>query len=151
MFLITSLINLNKIYISSDHAGFKLKEKIKSSFKKKKLRVIDLGPINDNSVDYPDFAKKLAKCVSKNKKNRGILVCGSGVGMSIAANKVKNIRAALCYSIENTKLSRLHNDANIMAIGSRLISVKLALNCVNIFLKTRFESGRHLRRVKKIK
>ena len=110
-----------------------------------------MGPSNDNSVDYPDFAKKLAKSVAKSKKNRGILVCGSGVGMSIVANKVKNIRAALCYSIENTKLSRLHNDANIIALGSRLISAKLALNCVNIFLKTRFESGRHLRRVKKIK
>ena len=151
VYLITNLINLNKIYISSDHAGFKLKEKIKSFLKKKKLKIFDLGPNNDKSVDYPDYAKKLAKTVAKNKHNRGILVCGSGVGMSMSANKVKNIRAALCYSIENTKLSRLHNDANIIALGSRLISAKLALNCVNIFLKTRFESGRHLRRVKKIK
>ena len=150
VYLTTNLINLNKIYISSDHAGFKLKEKIKSFLKKKKLKIFDLGPGGDNSVDYPDYAKKLAKNVAKNKKNRGILVCGSGVGMSIAANKVRNIRAALCYSLKNTKLSRLHNDANIIALGSRLISAKLALNCVNIFLKTRFESGRHLRRVKKI-
>ena len=79
------------------------------------------------------------------------MVCGSGVGMSMTANKVKNIRAALCYGIENTKISRLHNDANIIALGSILISAKLALNCVNIFFKTKFESGRHLRRVKKIK
>ena len=149
--LITNLIDLNKIYISSDHAGFKLKQKIISYLKKKKFRIFDLGPSNDSSVDYPDYAKKLAKIVGKNKKNRGILVCGSGVGMSMSANKVKNIRAALCYSIKNTKLSRLHNDANIISLGSRLISAKLALNCVNIFLKTRFESGRHLRRVKKIK
>ena len=102
VFLITNLTNLNKIYISSDHAGFKLKEKIKSSLNKKKLKIFDLGPSNDNSVDYPDYAKKLAKAVAKNENNRGILVCGSGAGMSMSANKVKNIRAALCYSIKNT-------------------------------------------------
>ena len=115
-----------------------------------KIDLKKMRPKNFNSYLYKSV-EKLAKNVAKSKKNRGILVCGSGVGMSIVANKVKNIRAALCYSIENTKLSRLHNDANIIALGSRLISAKLALNCVNIFLKTRFESGRHLRRVKKIK
>ena len=141
---------MNKIYISSDHAGFKLKEKIKYSLKKKKLKIFDLGPSDDNSVDYPDFAKKLAKSVAKSKKNRGILVCGSGVGMSIVANKVKNIRAALCYSIENTKLSRLHNDANIIALGSRLTKKSLSLKLVEAFLKTKFEGGRHLKRIKKI-
>ena len=99
VYLITNLINLNKIYISSDHAGFKLKEKIKYSLKKKKLKIFDLGPSNDNSVDYPDFAKKLAKSVAKSKKNRGILVCGSGVGMSMVANKVKNIRALIFLTL----------------------------------------------------
>ena len=94
--------------------------------------------------------KKLAYKVAKNKTSFGILVCGSGTGMAMAANKVKNIRAAVCYNAKNTKLSRLHNNANIITVGSRLISKNLALKLVNIFLKTKFESGRHLRRIKKI-
>ena len=112
---------------------------------------MNLGPFNNNSVDYPVFAKKLAKKVSKNKTNFGVLVCGSGTGMAMAANKVKNIRAAVCYNVKNTKLSRLHNNANIITVGSRLTSKNLALKLVNIFLKTKFEGGRHLRRIKKIK
>jgi len=141
---------LKKIFISSDHAGFKLKEYIKSFLKKKKYSFIDLGPDNDNRVDYPDYAHSLSKKVKINKNNRGILVCGSGMGMNIAANRHKNIRAAQCYNVKSTKLSRLHNDANIITLGSRLISKKNALNCVSIFLKTKFEGGRHLKRIKKI-
>ena len=141
---------MKKIFISSDHAGFKLKEDIKISLKKKKLKFEDLGPINDNKVDYPDYAHKLAKKVKINKNNVGILVCGSGTGMNIAANKHKNVRAAQCFNAKSTKLSRLHNDANIITLGSRLISKKNALKFVSIFLNTNFNGGRHLKRVKKI-
>ena len=141
---------MKKIFISSDHAGFKLKEYIKSFLKKKKYSFIDLGPDNDNRVDYPDYAHSVAKKVKINKNYRGILVCGSGMGMNIAANRHKNIRAAQCYNVKSTKLSRLHNDANIITLGSRLLSKKNALNCVSIFLKTRFEGGRHSKRIKKI-
>ena len=141
---------MKKIFISSDHAGFKLKEDIKILLKKKKLKFEDLGPINDDRVDYPDYAHKLAKKVKINKNNVGILVCGSGTGMNIAANKHKNVRAAQCFNAKSTKLSRLHNDANIITLGSRLISKKNALKFVGIFLKTGFNGGRHLKRIKKI-
>ena len=141
---------MKKIFISSDHAGFRLKEIIKIYLNKKKLNYYDLGPNNENSVDYPDFAHKLARKVKIRKENIGILVCGSGTGMSIAANKHKNIRAAQCFNLKSTKLSRLHNDANIITLGSRLLTKKNALNCVGIFLKTNFEGGRHKKRIIKI-
>ena len=112
--------------------------------------MLDLGAKDTNSVDYPDYAHLLSKKMKKNKNQFGILVCGSGLGMSMAANKHKYIRAALCYNIKSTKLSRLHNDANVMAIGSRLIKKNVALKCVGAFLKTNFSGGRHLRRIKKI-
>ena len=139
-----------KIFISSDHAGYNLKNQIFDKLKKKNYKITNLGPFSEKSVDYPIFAKKLATKVSKNKTSFGILVCGSGTGMAIAANKVKNIRAAVCYNMKNTKLSRLHNNANIITVGSRLTSKNLALKLVSIFLKTKFEGGRHLRRIKKI-
>jgi ribose 5-phosphate isomerase B len=141
---------LKKIFISSDHAGFKLKEEIKSHLLKKKLYFQDLGPFNDDRVDYPDYAHKVARKVKANKSNVGILVCGSGMGMNIAANRHKNIRAAQCFNLKSTKLSRLHNDANIITLGSRLLTKKLAINCVNTFLNTKFEGGRHSKRIKKI-
>jgi ribose 5-phosphate isomerase B len=141
---------LKQIFISSDHAGFKLKEEIKSHLSKKKLSFQDLGPFNDDRVDYPDYAHKVARKVKANKSNVGILVCGSGMGMNIAANRHKNIRAAQCFNLKSTKLSRLHNDANIITLGSRLLNKKLALSCVNIFLNTKFEGGRHTKRIKKI-
>ena len=150
MYWIINLINLKKIFISSDHAGFKLKEDIKISLKRKKLKFEDLGPENDNKVDYPDFAHKLARKVRVSKNHVGILVCGSGTGMNIVANKHKNVRAAQCFNLKSTKLSRLHNDANIITLGARLISKKNALKFVNIFLNTNFNGGRHLKRVKKI-
>ena len=141
---------MKKIFISSDHAGFNLKEQIKNRFKKKYI-FQDLGT-NDSkkSVNYPDYAHKLCKKVANNYKNMGILVCGSGMGMSMAANKHKKIRAAVCYSIKNTKLSRLHNNANIITLGSRLIKKNIAFKCIEIFLNTKFEGGRHLKRVRKI-
>jgi ribose 5-phosphate isomerase B len=141
---------LKKIFISSDHAGYKLKELIKNYLSKKKIKFVDLGPNNNKRVDYPDFAHILAKKVKTKKYNMGILICGSGIGMNIAANKHKNIRAAQCYNSESAKLSRLHNDANIITLGSRLLTKKNALNCVGVFLKTKFEGGRHSKRIKKI-
>ena len=141
---------MKKIFISSDHAGYKLKEAIKLHLTKKKLSFQDMGPYNDNRVDYPDYAHKVARRVKQNKNNVGILVCGSGTGMNIAANKHKNVRAAQCFNTKSTKLSRLHNDANIITLGARLISKKNALKFVNIFLNTNFDGGRHLKRVKKI-
>ncbi len=141
---------MKKIFISSDHAGFKLKESIKDYLKNKKIKFKDLGPKDDDSVDYPDYAHKVAKKVKLNKSNVGILVCGSGTGMNIAANKHKKIRAAQCFNLKSTKLSRLHNDANIITLGSRLITKKNALKFISIFLNTKFEGGRHLKRVKKI-
>ncbi len=141
---------MKKIFISSDHAGFKLKEDIKKYLSMKKFEFNDLGPNNEDKVDYPDYAHKVANKVKKNKDNIGILVCGSGTGMNITANKHKNIRAAQCFNLKSTKLSRLHNDANIITLGSRLLTKKNALNCVGIFLKTKFEGGRHKKRVKKI-
>ena len=141
---------MKKIFISSDHAGFKLKEAIKSYLSNKKLLFTDMGPFNEGRVDYPDYAHKVAKRVKLNKNNVGILVCGSGMGMNIAANRHKNIRAAQCFNLKSTKLSRLHNDANIITLGSRLLNKKLALTCVIAFLNTKFEGGRHLKRIKKI-
>jgi len=140
---------LKKIYIASDHAGFKLKNNILSKFSKNK-KIIDLGPNSSISVDYPDYAKKLSKKIASDKSSFGILICGSGMGMAITANKIKNVRAALCYSNKNTKLSRLHNNANIITLGERLISKNKAINLIKIFLGTKFEGGRHLRRIKKM-
>ena len=143
-------IKLTRVIIASDHAGFKLKEEIKKFLISKREKVLDLGTNNNHSVDYPDYAHLLSKRILKAKDQFGILVCGSGAGMSMAANKHKNIRAALCYDVKSTKLSRLHNNANVMAIGARLIKKNVALRCVNIFLKTNLDGGRHLRRIKKI-
>ena len=141
---------MKKIFISSDHAGYKLKQEIKKKFKNK-FDFFDLGTDNSEvSVNYPDYAHKLCKKVSNNNKNIGILVCGSGIGMSMAANRHKKIRAAVCYSVKNTKLSRLHNNANIITLGSRLIKKNTAFKCIAAFLNTKFEGGRHTIRVKKI-
>ena len=150
VFWITGLISLKKIFLSSDHAGYKLKELIKIDLDKKNIRYSDLGPYNDSKVDYPDYAHKVAKKVETNNNHAGILICGSGMGMNIAANKHKNIRAAQCFNLKSTRLSRLHNDANIITLGSRLLTKKNALKCVGVFLSTKFEGGRHLKRIKKI-
>ena len=141
---------MKKIFISSDHAGYNLKEQIKKRFKKKYF-FYDMGTEDSKiSVNYPDYAHKLCKKVAKNSKNMGILICGSGMGMSMAANRHKKIRAAVCYSIKNTKLSRLHNNANIITLGSRLTKKNIAFKCIDIFVNTKFEGGRHKKRVKKI-
>ena len=139
-----------KICIASDHGGFNLKESIKDYLIKKNISIIDLGPYENQTVDYPDYAKKLANRIKTKKSDIGILVCGSGTGMAISANKIKTIRAAVCYNVKSTRLSREHNNANIIALGARLTSRKLALKLVDIFLRTKFEGGRHLKRVNKI-
>ena len=149
-FLIIILIRLKKIFISSDHAGYHLKEYIKIFLKKKRLIFFDLGPRNTKRVDYPIYAHKVARKVKTNKNHKGILVCGSGTGMCITANKHKNIRAAQCFSLKSTKLSRLHNDANIITLGSRLLSKKNACSYINVFLNTKFEGGRHQNRIRRI-
>ena len=147
---INTKMNIKRVFLASDHAGFLLKKMIIKFLKKKGINILDLGPKNENSVDYPDYAHLLAKKVSKEKSNIGILVCGSGIGMSMTANRHKNIRAALCYNVRSAKLSRKHNNANVMTIGSRLTKKNVALKSVKAFLDTKFEGGRHLRRVKKI-
>ena len=143
-------ILFSKICIGSDHAGYDLKEKIKDFLINKDIPVIDLGPFTDVSVDYPDFAKKVAKRVLLKKSDAGILVCGSGTGMAITANKFKGIRAAQCYSKISTILSRQHNNANIICLGSRVLKNKEAFDFVNFFLFTKFVAGRHKKRVNKI-
>ena len=139
-----------KICIASDHAGFKVKDQIKNYLIKNHISIIDLGPNEDTSVDYPDFAKKVSRRIMQRKSDGGILICGSGTGMAISANKTKGIRAAVCYNTASTRLSRLHNNANIIAIGSRLTKKTGILKLIKIFLSTKFERGRHLRRVNKI-
>ena len=139
-----------KICISSDHAGYVLKEKIKDYLISKSISVIDLGPHSESPVDYPDYAKKVAIRLSLKKSDAGILVCGSGTGMAITANKFKGIRAAQCYSKLSTILSRQHNNSNIICLGSRMIKYKEAFKYVTYFLNTKFESGRHQKRISKI-
>ncbi len=133
--------------ISSDHAGFDLKQKIKDYLVKKKFKVIDCGPLSNNSVDYPDYAKKLVKKISTSKY--GILICGTGIGMSIVANRYKKVRASLVFDKKTAKLAREHNNSNVLVLGSRVTNEINALNIVNIFFKTKFLKGRHARRVKK--
>ena len=139
-----------KVCISSDHAGFDYKDFIKDFLIKKNISVIDLGPAEKKSVDYPDFAKKVTKRIISKKSEIGILICGSGTGMSISANKIKGIRAAVCFNQKSTYLCRSHNDANIICIGSRLTNKKDIKKIITIFLNTKFEGGRHGRRIRKI-
>ena len=116
----------------------------------KNISIFDLGPIDVTSVDYPDYAKKVSNRIKSKKSDIGILVCGSGTGMAISANKTKDIRAAVCYNVKSTRLSRLHNNANIICLGSRLTKKNIAFKLMTVFLNTKFEGGRHLRRIKKI-
>ena len=141
---------MKTIFIASDHAGYYLKKAIIKKYSKK-LKIMDMGTNNSKkSVNYPEYAHKVCSKVLKKKSNIGVLVCGSGMGMAMSANKHKKIRAALCYSVKNAKLSRLHNDANIITLGSRLTSTNIAFNCLNAFFNTKFEGGRHKKRVKSI-
>lgn len=137
------------IYIASDHAGFKLKNLIISDYLfKKGFRFKDLGPKNDNSVDYPKFAKKLCKKI--NTQSIGILICGTGIGVSIAANRFKHIRASLCHNVQTAKITRKHNNSNVICLQGRPFVKKNIFAMLNVYLKTEFEGGRHLRRVKQL-
>ena len=140
----------NKIFLSSDHAGFELKEKIKSFLIDNNFEYEDLGCSSLEPVDYPDFAKLLSKKIKDKNNSKGILFCGTGIGISMAANRFPHIRAALCTSVEMASKSRKHNDANVLALGGRILEEKLALEIVKVFLQTDFEAGRHSSRVDKI-
>ena len=140
-----------KIAIGSDHAGYKLKEEIKTFLKRKKIAVRDFGTTSEESCDYPDFAYPAAKAVAAGKFDRGILICGSGVGMTIVANKVAGIRAVNAYDIEIAKQSRLHGDCNVLCLAGRKMKREKALKIVDVWLKTPFSNEeRHLRRLRKI-
>lgn len=139
------------IIIGSDHAGYKLKELIKGYLSEIGENYNDLGTNSEESCDYPVFAEKVAKEVVNAGNARGILVCGSGIGVSIAANKVNGVRAALCMNMELAEMSRRHNDANILCLGARYIDFEAAKSIIKIFLSTEFEGGRHERRVQEIK
>lgn len=139
-----------KIALGADHAGFELKEYIKKMLLEKNIHVIDVGTEGETSVDYPDFALKVALLVSSKEVNRGILVCGTGIGMSIVANKVKGIRASLVQDIYTAIQSRKHLDANVLALGGRITGKGLAEEIVRVWLETPFEGGRHQRRIEKI-
>jgi len=141
-----------RIAIGADHAGYKLKEKIKLLLIKEEINYQDLGAYNENHADdYPDWGMKVAEAVAQGKYARGILICGTGIGMCLAANKVPGIRATPCYSLTTARLSREHNDSNILVLGSRIISVQLAKMIVKEWLKTKFKGGRHQRRLEKIR
>lgn len=139
-----------KIAIAADHAGFELKEIIKEYLKKSGNEVTDFGTNTTESVDYPDFAVPASRSVASGESDRGILICGSGQGMAISANKIKGIRAALCNDLHSAKMSRLHNDSNVLAIGGRILSTDIAVEIVKTWLETGFEGGRHQRRVDKM-
>lgn len=138
------------VFIASDHAGFKLKEFIKQYFKARDLEIVDLGVEGTNSVDYPDFAQILCKKVLQDSSNRGILICGSGIGMSISANRFKGIRAALCTSAYMAQITRKHNDANVLCLGARISGEGEVESMLEAFLYTAFEGGRHSIRIEKI-
>ena len=139
---------MNEILIASDHAGYKLK-KILIQELQGEIKFDDLGPFSEDSVDYPDYARKLSKKIDLQKDLLGVLICGSGIGMSMVANRFKNVRAALCMNNKMSILARQHNNANILVLGSRLISEQEAIKCLLVFLKTNYEGGRHQARLDK--
>ena len=143
--------NKAKIVLGSDHGGFELKESIKQHLEKEGYTVEDKGCFSHDSCDYPDIGYLVAQSVGNGSYEKGILICTSGIGMSMVANKVKNVRAALCYNEEAAKLSRAHNDANLLVLGSRFVSKKDSEAVIRAFFETSFEGGRHCRRVEKIK
>lgn len=142
---------MEKIVIGSDHGGFKLKEKLKSFLGGLGYEIKDVGCFNKESCDYPEFAYRAAREVSVGKFAKGILICKSGIGNSIAANKLKGVRAALCYNLKAARLSRLHNDANLLVLGALFVKPALAKRMARIWLNTKFEGGRHSRRLRQIK
>lgn len=138
------------VAIAADHAGFDLKEVLKAELTALGYAALDLGTAGPQSVDYPDFASALAQALAEGRASRGVLVCGTGIGISIAANRHRNVRAALCHDGLAARLARAHNDANVLALGARLIGVEVAKDCLRVFLSTPFEGGRHAGRVAKL-
>ena len=141
--------NTTPLVIGSDHAAYDLKEKIKAFLVEQSMDVEDVGCFSENSVDYPDYGIKVASLVSSGEFSRGILLCGTGIGMSMVANKFSHVRAALCSDLFSAIMSRRHNDSNILVLGGRVIGDVLALEIVRVWLETPFEGGRHLRRLAK--
>jgi ribose 5-phosphate isomerase B len=150
LFQVNPGMSSETIAIASDHGGYELKTSLIKEIEAKALKVIDLGTHSLESVDYPDFADAMAQTIRSGKASRGVLLCGSGIGISIAANRYPELRAALVHDGLTARLSRQHNDANILVMGGRLIGPELAKDCLDIFLKTEFEGGRHARRVAKM-
>lgn len=142
---------MKTIFIASDHAGFALKEKLKPFLERKGLKVRDLGAYSDQRCDYPQFAASLAKEISREKFKRGILICKSGIGDSIVANRFPGVRAALCYNLKAARLSREHNDSNVLVLGSAFVSQNLAKRIIDVWLNSEFKGGRHQRRLNQIK
>lgn len=142
---------MKEIVIASDHAGFVLKEKVKPYLKKKGLKIKDLGACSKERCDYPGFAYSLAKEISNGRFKSGILICKSGIGNSIVANKLPRVRAALCYNVKAARLSREHNDSNVLVLGSAFVSAKTAKKIIGVWLGTEFQGGRHRRRLNQIK
>ncbi|MDJ0942857.1 MAG: ribose 5-phosphate isomerase B [Kiloniellales bacterium] len=138
------------IALASDHAGFALKTALKDELERQGYEVLDLGTHGTESVDYPDFGHAMGQALEAGRAGRGVLVCGSGIGISIAANRHGGVRAALCHDETSARLARAHNDANVLALGARLIGPEVAKNCLQVFLETEFEGGRHVGRVAKL-
>jgi ribose 5-phosphate isomerase B len=139
-----------RVYLGSDHAGFEMKEALKPYFERRGVELVDVGCDSEDSVDYPEYAHKVATAVGSGEADRGVLVCGSGIGMSMAANKVEGVRAAMVTDPELARMMRLHNDANVVTLGGRYIPQELAEEILGAFFETDFEGGRHQRRVDKI-
>lgn len=138
------------IALASDHAGYALKTELKEELERQGLEVLDLGTHGPESVDYPDFGHAMGQALEEARAQRGVLVCGSGIGISIAANRHPGVRAALCHDETSARLARAHNDANVLALGARLIGPEVAKSCLAVFLATDFEGGRHAKRVAKL-
>jgi len=139
-----------KVVLASDHRGYQLKDSLKKFLEERKIEFLDVGTFSADSVDYPDFAMLAAEKVSHGDYERGILICGSGIGMCVVANKFPGIRAAVCHDIAAVEMSRKHNDSNMLGLGADVINEELARKILQVWLETKFEGGRHLRRIQKI-
>lgn len=138
------------IAIAADHAGYELKETLAKDLAGMGHRVLDLGTDGPASVDYPDYANAVAKAIETGEASRGVLICGSGIGIAMAANRHRSLRAAPCHDVTSARLARAHNDANVLSLGARFIGIEVARDCLRVFLSTEFEGGRHQRRVAKM-
>ena len=139
-----------KVVLASDHRGYQLKDSLKKFLEERKIEFLDVGTFSADSVDYPDFAMLAAEKVSHGDYDRGILICGSGIGMCVVANKFPGVRAAVCHDVSAAEMSRKHNDSNMLGLGADVINEELARKILHVWLETKFEGGRHLRRIQKI-